>query len=633
MKLLKDLNKEDLDGKCIIIRVGMDVPIENGKITDDTRVKAALDSINHCTDNGAKVILLNHIGRPENENDKVKLSNKIISEKLSELLDKNVMFSNLSEAEEKIKLMDNADILVLENVRFDKFEIENNNTFAKSLATFGELYVNDAFSVSHRKQASVHQIMKHIPSYAGILLEKEIEYMNKLVKSKEHPFVVILGGKKITDKIPVIENLIGVADYILIGGAMAYTFLKAKEEDVQNSIVDNESLGIAKNILEKAEASNTKIILPVDSVYNDEKAGCDIGPETLENFKEILKDAKLIFWNGPLGISEDTNFAKGTEFIAKMISDSTATTVIGGGETLAAIKKMGLVDVYTHVSTGGGASMEFISGKNLPGIAALEGVFETDETSAKRRIMIAGNWKMNKTIDESIKFADKFNKNIKNLNSNADVLVCGPYTCLHSLIEMFKDSSVMVGAENMHWEDSGAFTGEISGQMLKDIGCTHVILGHSERRQYFNELNKTVNQKIKAALKNDLTPVVCVGETLTQREDDKTKDVIENQIERCLVDITADDMKKLIIAYEPIWAIGTGQTATPEQAQRVHAYIRSLIKDKYGAEIASGVRILYGGSMKPENAAELTAQIDVDGGLVGGAALDPDSFAKIVEAV
>tara|TARA_Y100000310_G_C20694687_1_gene824719 strand:- start:1941 stop:3842 length:1902 start_codon:yes stop_codon:yes gene_type:complete len=633
MKLLKDLNKEDLDGKCIIIRVGMDVPIENGKIIDDTRVKAALDSINHCTDNGAKVILLNHVGRPENENDKVKLSNKIISEKLSELLDKNVMFSNLSEAEEKIKLMDNADILVLENVRFDKFEIENNNTFAKSLATFGELYVNDAFSVSHRKQASVHQIMKHIPSYAGILLEKEIEYMNKLVKSKEHPFVVILGGKKITDKIPVIENLIGVADYILIGGAMAYTFLKAKEEDVQNSIVDNESLGIAKNILEKAEASNTKIILPVDSVYNDEKAGCDIGPETLENFKEILKDAKLIFWNGPLGISEDTNFAKGTEFIAKMISDSTATTVIGGGETLAAIKKMGLVDVYTHVSTGGGASMEFISGKNLPGIAALEGVFETDETSAKRRIMIAGNWKMNKTIDESIKFADKFNKNIKNLNSNADVLVCGPYTCLHSLIEMFKDSSVMVGAENMHWEDSGAFTGEISGQMLKDIGCTHVILGHSERRQYFNELNKTVNQKIKAALKNDLTPVVCVGETLTQREDDKTKDVIENQIERCLVDITADDMKKLIIAYEPIWAIGTGQTATPEQAQRVHAYIRSLIKDKYGAEIASGVRILYGGSMKPENAAELTAQIDVDGGLVGGAALDPDSFAKIVEAV
>ncbi len=635
MKFLKDL--KDLEGKKVLIRVGMDVPLENGRILDDTRIKTGINSIKHCIDMGAKVLLLNHIGRPADIKNKLSLSNKILAEKLSGMLEKEISFTEQitgDDVHEKISLMDNGDVLLLENVRFDPREMEDDEEFAKEIASLGDVYVNDAFSVSHRKQTSVNTIMRHLPAYAGLLLDLEIKNLNKVLKAKDKPFVVVLGGKKIKDKIPVIENMIGVADAILIGGAMAYTFLKVMGKDVKNSIVDTESLGLVEDILNKIGASRTELILPIDTVWNNNDQGSDIGPKTLELFKEKLKTASLIFWNGTLGINEDSNYVKGTNEIAKMISDSTATTVIGGGDTIGAVSKLNLLDAYTHASTGGGASMEFISGKTLPGIAALDGVFEVHDAPTKRRIMIAGNWKMNKTIDEALIFADKFNSNFKKMKTDkVDILVCAPYTCLHTLIEMFADTKVMVGAENMHWENSGAFTGEISGEMLKNIGCTHVIIGHSERRQYFGELNKTVNKKIIAALKNELTPVVCLGETLSQREDDKTKEVIQNQFERCFADITGEEMKKLIIAYEPIWAIGTGKTATPEQAQSVHAFIRSLIKDHYSSEVAASVRILYGGSMKPENASELASQIDVDGGLIGGASLDADSFAKIVEVV
>lgn len=635
MKFLKDLKRDDLEGKNVLIRVGMDVPIVDGAILDDWRIHSGLDSINHVISNGAKAILLNHIGRPKGWDKN--LSNKTVAEKLSEIYGDKVKFIDKITGEEIKQTLDDMEgghILVLENIRFHEAEEKNDDTFAKELASLGDVYVNDAFSVSHRQQASVHAIAKYLPSYAGLLLGKEINHMNKLVKANEHPFVVVLGGKKVSDKLPVIEKMIGSADTILIGGAMAYTFLKARGDDVDNSIVDNDLLGVAKNILEKAKTSKTEIVLPTDSICNDDGAGCDIGTKTLRLFKEKLKGAALIFWNGPMGIYENKEYSKGTEAVAKMIADSTATTVIGGGDTLAAIKKFDMCNAYTHMSTGGGASMEFISGKTLPGIAALNNVFDINDLVPKRRIMIAGNWKMNKTIDETIFFSDKFRENLAGLNNakNVDVVICAPYTCLHTLIEMFADTRVMIGAEDMHWEDSGAFTGEISGAMLKDIGCTYVILGHSERRQYFGELNKTINLKIKAALRNDLTPIVCIGETLEQREDDKTLDVLRNQFERCFNDLTDDDVRKIIIAYEPVWAIGTGRTATPEQAQEIHAFIRSLIKEKY-KEAADVVRILYGGSMKAENASALTMQQDVDGGLVGGASLNPDTFTKLIESV
>lgn len=243
-----------------------------------------------------------------------------------------------------------------------------------------------------------------------------------------------------------------------------------------------------------------------------------------------------------------------------------------------------------------------------------------------RRLLIAANWKMNKTIEEAHDFADKFNE--KEISEVVDVLVCGPFMSLPVLSALFENGRTMVGAENVHFEEKGAFTGEVSAEMVKEV-CSHVIIGHSERREYFNETNEIVNKKIKKALEHDLQVVFCCGESLEQREKGETNDFVAAQIKEALLDITAEQMKNITVAYEPIWAIGTGKVATPEQAEEVHGMIRSLLKELYSDELAESTRILYGGSMKPENAKELLSQKNIDGGLVGGASLDPDSFAEI----
>lgn len=378
----------DLKGKRVLIRVDFNVPLgEDLKISDDTRIKAALPTINYCLEQNARVILMSHLGRPKGKVvDKLRLDP--VAKRLSELLKKEIIKLDDcvgDEIAESATQMRDGEVLLLENLRFHKEEEENNTEFAQDLAGLGDIYINDAFGTAHRAHASTVGVTKFITSAAGLLLQKEIEYLDKVVRSPEHPFVAILGGAKVSDKIGVIENLIGKVDRFLIGGGMAYTFLKAGGKEIGNSKLEEEKLEIAREILNKAK---DKIVLPSDHIIvekieadaptktvgesiPDGWIGVDVGPQTIDRFRTFLTDAKTILWNGPLGIFEIDAFSKGTEDVVQFVAQLGAISVIGGGDTVAAVSKFNLQAQMSHISTGGGASLEYLEGKTLPGIAAL----------------------------------------------------------------------------------------------------------------------------------------------------------------------------------------------------------------------------------------------------------------------
>lgn len=385
-KMVTDL---DVKGKKVLVRVDFNVPIESGKVGDDTRIQAALPTIEHLLDNGAAVILCSHLGRPKGEFDP-ELSLKPVAEHLDTLVDVPVKFAEDCIGEVAQKAADDLEpgqILVLENTRFHAGEKKNDPEMAKELASLAELFVNDAFGTAHRAHASNVGVADFLPSAAGFLLEKEIKYLGNAIADPERPFVVILGGAKVSDKIGVIDNLIENADRILIGGGMANTFFKAQGYELAESLVEEEVLDTAKDMLDMADG---KIVLPVDVVIADDfsadaadkimdvgdvPAGwriLDIGPRTVEAFSDIVQRASTVVWNGPMGVFEFEKFAKGTFEIAKAIAESEATGIIGGGDSTSAIKKSGLDDKITHISTGGGASLEMLEGKTLPGLAALD---------------------------------------------------------------------------------------------------------------------------------------------------------------------------------------------------------------------------------------------------------------------
>lgn len=382
MKTIKDF---DLKGKKVLIRVDFNVPIKDGKILDDTRIVESLETIKYAKDNKAKIVLFSHLGRIKTSDDKLINSLKPVAKHLSDLLGTDVIFSEDTRGEKLENLVSNlkdGDVLLVENTRFEdldgKKESSNDLELGKYWASLGDIFINDAFGTIHRSHASNVGIASNIDSGIGFLVEKELEEF-KCIDNPERPFTIILGGSKVSDKIGVIENLVTKADYILIGGAMANTFLKASDINIGSSLIDLESIDFCKNILKKYE---DKIILPIDTItnkkecfisdINEDEISYDIGTQTLKLFKQYLKDSKTIIWNGPVGMFEDEKYSTGTKGICNILKDIDAIKIAGGGDTASAVKQFGYEEAFTHISTGGGASLELLEGKELPGLAILK---------------------------------------------------------------------------------------------------------------------------------------------------------------------------------------------------------------------------------------------------------------------
>ncbi len=389
-KTLKDFK---LGNKRVLVRVDFNVPLdENQNITDDTRIKAALPTIHHLMDEGAKIILMSHLGRPKGKAN-LKYSLISVAKRLSELLEKEVVFQAdcIGKSVEKaIANMKPSDVLLLENTRFHEGEEKNDPEFAKNLAANGDIFINDAFGTSHRAHASNVGVAQILPAGAGYLVQKELEIMGNALNNPKRPFVAILGGAKVGDKIGVIQNLLNKVDTLLIGGGMAYTFLKSQGYEIGKSLLEPDKIQLATSLLEKAKEKDVEILLPEDVLITSQleegfpyetvaithipkdKMGVDIGEKTRSKFSDIVRKAGTVVWNGPMGVFEIKEYAKGTFAIANAMSKSKAVTIIGGGDSAAAVKQLGFAKAMTHISTGGGASLEFLEGKELPGIAVLD---------------------------------------------------------------------------------------------------------------------------------------------------------------------------------------------------------------------------------------------------------------------
>ena len=392
-KSIEDIN---VSGKRVLCRCDFNVPTKNGKITSDKRIVAAMPTIKYLVDHNAKVILCSHMGKPKGEW-KPELSLQVVADRISELLGKPVIMAKDvvgEDAKAKAAALQPGQLLLLENLRFDPREEKNDPEFARELASMAELYVSDAFGTVHRAHASTAGVAAFLPAVSGLLVARELEIMGGALENPKRPFVAVLGGAKVSDKIGVINNLLEKADTIIIGGGMAYTFIKAQGYEVGKSLCDDSKLDYCKEMMAKAQEKGVKLLLPVDTACVEnfpdpidapvettvvpvtaipaDKEGCDIGPETMKLFADAVKASKTVVWNGPMGVFENPTLAAGTLAVAKAMAESDATTVIGGGDSAAAVQQMGLGDKMTHISTGGGASLEYLEGKELPGIAVIQ---------------------------------------------------------------------------------------------------------------------------------------------------------------------------------------------------------------------------------------------------------------------
>ncbi len=390
----KTIKNIDVKGRRVLVRVDFNVPMEEGKITNDIRIVAAIPTINYLVEHDAKVILMSHLGRPEGNPDPM-MSLKPVARRLEQMIGRRVIFIPCEKVvDEQVQAaalaLSPGQVMLLENTRFRAEDTANAEPFTSELAGLGEIFVNDAFGTAHRKNSSTTGVAKYLPAVSGFLIEKEVKYMGHILEAPARPFVAIIGGAKVGDKILVIENLLKKVDKLIIGGGMAYTFFKAQGHEIGKSILDKDNVNLAADLLKQAKAAGVELLLPVDTVcttefsndapkavYDSTKIpadmmGLDIGPKTCDLFTKAMEGAATIFWNGPMGVFEMDNFAEGTRAVAEAMAKSDAVTIIGGGDSAAALEKFGLQYDMTHITTGGGASLEFLEGKELPGIAVLE---------------------------------------------------------------------------------------------------------------------------------------------------------------------------------------------------------------------------------------------------------------------
>ena len=639
-KTVRDI---EVKGKKALVRCDFNVPMdETGNITDDTRIKAALETIRYLLSQGAKVILMSHLGRPKGMPNKA-YSLKPVAERLAALLEQPVLFAESDAVYDEavkaqIEQLSDGQVALLENVRFRKEETENDPKFACQLAQLGDFFVQEAFGTSHRAHCSTAGVADYLPAVSGFLIEKEVSFLGQAIETPTRPLVAIMGGAKVGDKIKVIENLISKVDTLIIGGGMSYTFFKAMGLEIGKSILDADNIELAKELMNKAEEKHVKLLLPVDVVASDvfgedgkievvnreaipeSMMGLDIGPKTIQLFTEAIAEAGTVIWNGPVGVFEMDSFDKGTRAIAESLAAHQGITIIGGGDSAAAIHKFGLADKVSHVSTGGGASLEFLEGRGLPGI---------DIIAEKRqwKKLVAGNWKMNLTPAAAQDFFYQINEEDLN-DENVLVALCMPATYIRAAKSTL-NKQVAIGGQNCFVTSSGAYTGENSFDALEKSGCEMVILGHSERREIFGETDELIKEKLNAVLKEtELTPILCVGETLEERQDGKAQDVVKAQL-KALEHVTKKELERVIVAYEPVWAIGTGLSATSQEAKEMCGFIKEVVKEVNGFD---NIKVLYGGSVKAENAGEIMNSSAIDGVLVGGASLQVKQLVAMAEA-
>lgn len=635
------INDVDLSAKKVICRVDFNVPLDaDGAITDDKRIRAALPTIQAILERSAGLILMSHLGRPKSYDEKFSL--KPVANRLSEILGQEVtMAKDVVGADAKAKATElkAGQVLLLENLRFESAETANDRTFARELASLADFYVNDAFGTAHRMHASTWGVANFLPSASGLLVAKEVAVMGQALADPDRPFVAILGGAKVSDKIPVIKNLLSKVDSLIIGGAMAYSFLKAQGREVGASRVEDELLDLARELLAEAEEKGVKVYLPEDHVVARDFAadaqaevqeeiqpgfmGLDIGPKTRETYSQVIQKAKTVIWNGPMGVFEFEQFAAGTKAIAEAMANSQAVTIVGGGDSASAIDSFGLADKVTHVSTGGGASLEFLEGKLLPGISNLA-------WAGKKQKLVCGNWKMNAGSPQAAR--SLIEAILKEAPYPSQVMLAVPYTVLPEALALCEGTGVKVAAQNCHQEEAGAYTGEISARFLAEMNVDAVILGHSERRLYAGETDSLIHEKIQVARAWGLRVILCVGESLEDHDAGRALQVVVGQAREALKGLSPEQMEFISIAYEPVWAIGTGRAAQLAEVEEVCAGLSCFLRQSYGDRVADRAYILYGGSVNSLNAGEFLQSHTIDGALVGGASLRADEFSAIARA-
>ena len=615
----KNVTDFELNGKTVVLRSDLNVSIKDGKIIDDTRIKASLETINYLLDNGAKIVLLSHLGKIKKEEDKIKNDMKIVYERLNELLPDKFTFVNETSdisIRESVNNLAFGKGILLQNTRYEDLDGKKESSCNMNLALFwaslGDIFINDAFGTLHRSHASNVGIASYLDSGIGFLIEKELKELDKLNNPKT-PFAVIMGGAKISDKLKVIESLLPKVNILLIGGAMANTFIKAMGLAIGDCLYEEEYVDYCRELYQN---NKEKIFFSIDMKgtygFDNDLAielhdaisipnkfmGLDIGPKTIELFKKKLENVETLFWNGPVGVYEFSNYQDGTNELLSFITKNIPTTILGGGDIVGAAANLGFIDKVTFASTGGGATLSYLEDNNLPGLVCIK---EKEEKPVKK--IIALNHKSYMSYEDVKEYINE----LKDLNLKENNIIIIPSNIY---LPYFKDLDSYLGIQNINGEFA---TGEISGLQAKYLGVEYSIIGHSERKQVLNESNISTNTNLKEVINNNIIPIVCTGETKEQRDNGETKDHILNQLTDYFKDI--DITKEIIIAYEPIWAIGTGLIPTNEEIFEVIKLIKDYIFNTYKIKI----KVLYGGSVNENNIKELSTISNLDGFLVGKA--------------
>ena len=640
------LSDFDYRGRRVLVREDLNVPMKDpstslgtSSVADDTRLVAALPTLRKLHEGGARTIICSHLGRPDGKPDP-KYSLEPVGKRLSELLKLPITFvSDCIGPEAKaaaMKLRD-GEFLLLENVRFHPEEEKNDKHFAEELAALAERYVNDAFGTAHRAHASTEGVAHFLPCAAGLLMEAELSALSKLTEDPKQPYVCAIGGAKIADKIGVFTNLIGKVNAFCVGGGMGNTFLAASGVDVGKSLRDPD-LEPAKKILALARERGVEFHLPTDAIVANSLDDGTLSAEVL--LLEPLGD-RMILDIGP----RDLRRVRGGDSPGKYGRFQRTDGRVRKGAVPAGYTRHrprprrsdghGCDDGRRRRRRCRSRTHAWIRQRRYPRehrrrrnarISRRQNLARSRRTrSMQRRTLIVGNWKMHKTIVQARQLVRALLDDKSWQHTNIDVVIAPPFTALAAVsIELGSATKPRLGAQTMHWGEQGAYTGEISPLMLLEVGCKFVILGHSERRADEGETDLRVNMKVKSALKHGITPIIAVGESVSEHEQGRAKERVCSQILAALDGIDAEGRQRCVLAYEPIWAIGSGLAEDPRTADDVMGAIR------FCDPTLANARILYGGSMKPGNVAGFIAQPNIDGGLIGGASLDAMIFSELI---